>query len=283
MLRNIKVCAGIGDNIWLLMKLVNSGERFNFELPNGRPQRGKQIFDLMPQVAASARYVSGLSYKLLAARNIQNQTKQWRHVRPQSFYLSCNSHLEHGHRLEKFFPDLPTSFRLDYDTTDQLAPVIDALPPGAQYIGIYGSAYSTQRAWGFWDEHKWFDLIQRVHELDRGYVFVIIGAEWDIDLGRNLVRLLEQHGIPFVNTIGQPLGFVVEVMRRLKYFFSFPSGLGILATTVSCPVTMFYPPHLAPMINAWASPEDIASGQYKGCLFCEPAKIFRWAVNNQKL
>lgn len=58
-MRVIKVCPGIGDNIWLLMKLVNAGERFIFHLPNGKPQRGKQIFDLFPQVAAAAEYVAG--------------------------------------------------------------------------------------------------------------------------------------------------------------------------------------------------------------------------------
>lgn len=282
-MRKIKVCAGIGDNIWLLMKLINSGEKFDFQLPDGKPQRGKQIFDLLPQVANSAEYVPGLSYRTLKANNIQNRKKNWKQITEEDFYLTCNEHLETGHRLELFLPDLPISFKLDYDTADSIERIQEQFPGTKEYIGIYGSAYSTTRAWGFWDEKKWFDLIRMVHARNPDYVFVIIGAEWDIDLGRNLVELLRLHDIPHINTIGQSLGDVVEIMKRLKYFFSFPSGLGIMAPTVSCQVTMFYPPHLVKMINAWASPEDIETGAYKGCLFCEPEAIFKWTVENRKL
>lgn len=280
-MRTIKVCAGIGDNIWLLMKLLNSGERFHFQLPNGQPQRGKQIFDLLPQVAASASYVPGLSYKKLAQFNVQNVHKTWRRIQAREFYLTCNEHLEHGHRLEDFLPDLPLSFRIPWQTHEAAAEFVSSLPTKA--IGIYGSAYSTQRAWGFWDEHKWLELIQLVHRHDPEYTFVIIGASWDLDLGRNLVALLEHHRIPHLNTIGRNLAEVVEILKRLHYFYSFPSGLGILATTVGCPVTMFYPPHLEPMILAWPSLEDVESGNYKGTLFCEPREIFDWTVKYRKI
>lgn len=282
-MRNIKVCAGIGDNIWLLQKLINTGETFDFQLPDGIPQRGKQIFDLLPQVANSATYVPGLSYATLAAKNIQAECRYWHQIKEQDFYLSCNWWLEHGHRLENFFPDIQTSFRIPWQTEKYSLNVERNFPSRNGYIGIYGSSYSTTRAWGFWDEHKWFDLIARIYHHNPTYVYVIIGAEWDLDLGRKLVQLLQENRIPYINTIGEPLGAVIEIMKRLHYLFSFPSGMGILAPTVGCAGVMFYPDHLKAMVNAWAAPEDIASGLYKGCMFCEPAEIFEWATTNQKV
>lgn len=282
-MRSIKVCAGIGDNIWLLMKLINAGEQFDFFLPDGKPQRGKQIFDLLPEVAASATYAPGLSYKVLTEHNIQKRKPFWNGINDRSFYLQCNDHLEQGKRIETFLPDLPTRFKIDW-FTDAVRPNVKInFPATKKYIGIYGSSYSTSRAWGFWNEHEWLELIRKIHRHEPEYVFVIIGAAWDLDLGRNLVKLLEHERIPFINTIGEPLGTVVEIMKRLTYFFSFPSGLGILAPTVNCPVTMFYPKHLEPMMNAWASPEDIQSGAYKGCQFCRPEAIFNWVIEHNKI
>lgn len=279
--RQISVCSGIGDNIWLLQKLINAGEQFDFLLSDSPPQRGKQIFDLLSQVSHSATYVPGLSYRKLLASNVHSRVSFWRDIYQTEFYLSCNEHLEHGYRIEDFFPDLKTSFLIDWDTADYVENVLMNFPRRKKYIGLYGSAYSTVRAWGFWNEYKWFELARMIHKRDPEYVFVIIGAFWDLDLGRNLVQLLAEAGIPFINTIGEPLGAVIEIMKQLTYFFSFPSGLGILAPTVKCKVTMFYPPHLINMLNAWASPEAIETGTYKGCLFCEPEPIFKWVTDKK--
>lgn len=288
MSRTIVVQPGIGDNIWLLQKLINSGEQFHFHLPDGKPQRGKQIFDLLPQVSLSAQYRSGLSYKIIESHNIQRMTNEWKRVKQNYFHLSCNGWLEQGKRLEGFFADLPITYRLAWNTVDYMKDVQFRLTnfhgePFADYIGIYGSAYSTQRAWGFWDEKEWFTLIKLLHIHNPNSLFVIIGAIWDTDLGQNLIKLLDAAGIPYHNTIGEPLGYVIEVMKRLKYFFSFPSGLGILAPTVKCPVTMFYPPHLEKLMRTWGSPEDIETGLLHETLFCSPAETFRWVLENKKI
>lgn len=284
-MRTIKVCPGIGDNIWLLQKLVNAGEKFNFQLPDGKPQRGKQIFDLLPSVASNCEYAK-IKTNMVESNNIQNRHKNWRDIKAKDFYLSANKHLEVGRRIENYLPDLPTSYRIDWDTeqyTIQVANWLYLWKSSKQFIGLYGSSYSTSRAWGFWDEYKWLELAKMVFKHNPDSVFVVIGADWDLDLGFNLIKLLEAEGLPFLKLIGEELGLVIEIMKRLKYFFAFPSGLGILAPTVGCPVTMFYPKHLNLMMNAWAAPEDIETGRYKGCQFCEPEAIFNWAVENKKI
>ncbi|MGN6436854.1 MAG: hypothetical protein ACTHMM_09990 [Agriterribacter sp.] len=145
-----------------------------------------------------------------------------------------------------------------------------------KYIGIYSSAYSSQRSWGFWNEKGWFEFIKLFHKENPELVFVIIGASFDIDLTGSLMNLLKEAGIPYVDTVGQPLSVVIEILKRLSYFVGFPSGLSILNETLGKDTFMFYPEHLRLMINAWAEPSRIESGEYKGALFCSPYKAFLW-------
>lgn len=271
MSKTIRVPAGIGDSVWLFMKLINTGERFKFYLPAGQPQRGKQVFDLLPQLVESCQYVPHLGYNQIKARNAATRYVEWNKIIKSDIFLSANEWLEAGRRIENFLPDLKTSFTLDYATGFMDSKRANDLLPAGPYIGIYGTSYSTQRAWGFWDEHGWLELIEK---FPPGYTFVIIGASWDMDLGDNLIKLLQQRGIPHVNTIGEPLSVVIEVLKRLDYFIGFPSGLSILNETLQKDTFMFYPPHLLPMINAWADPARIESGAYRGYLFCSPQQAF---------
>jgi ADP-heptose:LPS heptosyltransferase len=268
----IQLPAGIGDAIWVLQKLVHTKQKFHFQLPGGQPQRGKQVFDLLPQLTESCSYVEKLGYK-----HIKHVAKtKWEQVNGLAA-LSANEHLERGIRIEKYLPDLPTSYTLDYKTSQENKVVAQELVDNGRFIGIYGSSYSMERSWNGWKEDKWFEFIKL---FPKGYTFVIIGAKWDIDLGGELIKLLEKENIPFVNTIGQPLGVVIEVLKRLEMFIGFPSGLSILNETLAKRTLMFYPPHLNKMINAWPDPERIRSGEYKGCQFCEPVKIFEWIKTN---
>lgn len=290
--RKIIVPAGIGDSIWLLQKLMHAGEKFDFVLPGGNPRRGHQIFDLLPQVANSATYDDGVVYegKKLTTKKIRSENiilqpnrQTWDSIIEPQFCLSANEWLEAGKRIEGFLPDLPTSYKLPWQTTDddvKKSVELIGTTADSSLIGLYGSSYSTSRAWGFWDENKWAELADRIIAIKPDAVFVVIGADWDLDLGTNLIKLLEERKYPYVKVIGETLGTVVEIMKRLKYFFSFPSGLGILAATLEAPVTMFYPPHLSLMMDAWADPVLIANGHYKGCQFCEPEQIMEWVIEN---
>jgi hypothetical protein len=284
-MRTITVPAGIGDFIWLAMKLINTGEKFKIRLPDGSPQRGHQILQLLPQLVESHEYTPRLSYRKLADNNIQNTKKNWDEIGEKEFYLSANSHLESGYRLEEFLPDLLISYRLKYDTkAEDKIYAKTLLPDGPKYIAIYTSAYGTTRNWGFWDENQWLILIMLIWEKRQDVSFVIIGAEWDVDLSSKLMALIKQSGIPFVNTVGRPLSTVIEIMKRLTYGFYFPSGLPILNETLGgAGSVMFYPPFLKPMINSWAEPERIKNGTIKECLFCKPKQIFDWCTQNGKI
>lgn len=280
--RVIKVPAGAGDSVWLMQKLINVSEKFNFYLPDGHPRRGKQIFDLLPQVAVSATYIPGLSYRILAANNIQIEFREWKQVKAASFHLSCNDWLERGHRLEGFFPDLPLSFKLPWVISPAVqTEALNDFPLDAAYIGIYGSSYSTARAWkefGAWGMAEWFALISLIHKERPNAKFVIIGASWDLDFAGELQAALIAAGIPYINTVGKELAYVMEVMKILSYAFYFPSGLPILSETIvgASDCLMFYGSNLTKMMGSWCNPERRADHRFKECLFCSPEGVHDW-------
>lgn len=286
-MRTIKVCSGIGDNIWLLMKLVNAGEKFNFILPDGQPQRGKQIFDIMPSVAESCLYSNKVTYSKTLPRiykgrvNVYQDAKHYnifKDIKEQSFSLSCNEHLESGKRIESFIPDLPTTFKLNYDTSNFKAPGFEH-----NKIGVYCSSHKSSKNWGTWTEVEWFKLVKLISEYNPDYTFVIIGAEWDVDMADKVKFLMIQNNIKFIWTVGQNLGTVVEILKQLKYFIGFPSGLSILNETLEKDGLMFYAKQIQKIINTWANPVRIANGNIKECLFCNPEEIFSWLIQNNKI
>jgi hypothetical protein len=258
------------------MKLGSSKERFNIQMHNGLPQRGRQVVDLLPQYFASCEYVPGLPYSVVGPRNIQRTKKHWSQITEQDFFLSANEFLEAGNRIENFLPDLPTSYSLPFQTAEWEEVVKSDFPRGP-YIGIYASAYSTARNWGFWTEQGWLELIKMLRGLIPEATFVQIGAEWDAELALNLRNLLQANHISYISTIGKPLGYVIEMMKRLSYGFYFPSGLGILCGLLHRPGVMFYPEKSLPKLpRTWCDPELIDSGTFKECFFCTPKQIFDW-------
>src|SRR6478736_6150390 len=128
----LKVCPGIGDNIWLFMKLINSGMKFDFRIQDGIPRRSLPIFDMLPQLVRSAEYleIKG-GYKAIKKGNIARSLVHFTSLTIGEHFLSCNEHLENGNRIESFLPDLATSYRLEYD----LGGATSGLQPFKKYIG----------------------------------------------------------------------------------------------------------------------------------------------------
>lgn len=278
-MRTLITCPGIGDTIWLMMKLANTSERFRIRMSEALPQRGHQLANILPSVIASHEYRGIIPYKDVNRNNIQTKKNKWKQITEESFYLSANDWLERGNRIEGWLEDLPVSFKLDYHTSEQDRIVAKTLlQNGRIYIGLYTSAYSNSRNWNFWDAKGWMALVKLLHGGNKELVFVVIGAEYDVDQSSQLMDMMKEAGIEYVNTVGQPLTVVIEIMRRLSYAFYFPSGLAMLSETCGgSDATMFYPRHKLPkMPGTWADPERLQSNAFKECFFCEPEQIYNW-------
>ncbi len=113
--------------------------------------------------------------------------------------------------------------------------------------------------------------------------FVIVGAPYDAGITEGLCNEMRRDRISFVNTTGQPLGVVIEMLKRFSYFIGFPSGLSIINETLAKDGVMFYQQKDKGIINGWADKQRINNGNIKECLFCEPDQIFDWIKNEYQL
>ena len=101
-MKTFKVCTGIGDNIWLFQKLLNTEEKFKFLIPKNEPQRGKQVFDLLPQVG-TAEYAN-VSNNDAIEKTVSVNTNFAAIPPDRDYFLSFNKQLEDGLRIENIFP-----------------------------------------------------------------------------------------------------------------------------------------------------------------------------------
>jgi ADP-heptose:LPS heptosyltransferase len=279
--RKITTHPGLGDFIWIAQKLINQGEKFHILMPEGQPQRGHQLAELLPGLIESHEYGQKLNYRKIKEGNIQNKKKNWAQIKEKEFFLSANEHLEAGLRIEEFLPDLPTTYQIEYSINPEATlTAADLLADGSRrYIGIYTSAYSNSRNAGGWGIEDWFKLIRLMYSRSKDITFVIVGAPYDVGIVEPLTEQLQQFGVPFINTTGQPLPVVIELLKGFSYFIGFPSGLSIINETLGKDGVMFYMQKDQGIINTWADPKRISQGDIKECLFCEPAAIFDWIKN----
>lgn len=280
-LRTITAPPGLGDFIWLAQKLVHTDEKFHIVMSEGMPQRGHQLLQILPDLIESHEYAPNLPYSRLKKENIQNKKRNWGQIKEREFFLSANDHLENGIRIEEFLPDLPASYKLDYATSEQHTAIAEKIlfDPKKRYVGLYTSAYSNSRNAGGWVMLDWFKLTRLMHGKNKDICFVIIGAPYDVGITETLTEEMRAARIQFINTTGQPLPVVIELLKRLSYFIGFPSGLSIINETLGKDGVMFYNQKDKGIINTWADPGRIRAGNIKECLFCEPAVIFDWIKN----
>lgn len=292
MSKRITTCAGIGDWIWILQKLVNQPDPHHWILPGGQPRRAHQLAPLLPSVISSVSWNDALGYRAIKTYGYKGL---WKHT-PDEFYLQANTWLEAGKRIEDWLPDLKTSYRIEWETSEEDAEAARWLLRctwvdfgnieqeyynDRKFIAIYTSAYQKDARWKGWEAKEWLEFIKL---FPKGYKFVIIGASWDIGIPEQLMPMLTLNSIPYVNTVGQPLGIVIEVLKRCEAFIGFPSGLSILNETLGAGKTlMFFPPHLQAMHNTFAEPSRIEDGSFKACQWCAPEKMYNWIKENWKV
>lgn len=274
-MRKITTCSGIGDLIFLAQKLINQPEKFDWIFPASEPRRAFQVQEVLPQLINSVDHQEKLTYRNIESRQYNGL---WSKA-PQNLTLAANSWVDSGKRIEGFLPDLETSFLLPFVTNPHDKEAAETVLKGDRWIGIYTSAYSMARQWGNWYKEEWLKLIKLLKESDTSYKFVFFGASYDIGISDEIMEAMPAGS--FIKMYDQSLSVVIEVMRRLEMFISFPSGLPIMHEAAGGKRTvMFFPVNLKKQIGSWADPERIKSGNYKGCQFCPPEQIFEWIKLN---
>ena len=286
---HFRVPPGIGDISWVYSKLVNLGQPLIMEVARSNRPRSLPYLELLPHVrhAASCRdsVASVLSAPDLSDWTVERLTRE---AADRPVTIQLNHWLESGKRIEGYIPDLP----VDHHYAMYLRPADVALAESLlgswkRWVVFYCANQNTVRRWRGWQASQWAELallFMGHYDLDG---VVLVGAKWDRPMGQSVLNAVFTRGggrVPTLDLVGRlPLSGTLHVIRRALYTVAFPSGIPILAAVMRRPALMFYPRHLKPMQNAWADPEMVESGDYKGCQFCPPQKAFDWIHDDYEL
>src|SRR6188768_2737575 len=120
-MRTITTAQGIGDFIWLAQKLINQDEKFDWVIPcndfNADVQ--KRVFQLQKLLPS---LINSMTHKKMKfRRDIEpiSYRGKWADLKNRDVFLEANSCLEAGKRIETFLPDLPTSFIIPFQTSEE--------------------------------------------------------------------------------------------------------------------------------------------------------------------
>jgi ADP-heptose:LPS heptosyltransferase len=281
---NFNVPAGIGDISWIYSKIKHINEDISLHISEDNPKRSLDYVKLLPKIK-EARYDEGNFHNIVdnsppASTSLYKITAKAK-IRKLNF--ACNRHLESGQRLETYIPELPTDFHYEINTTEEdKIFASETLKNTKHPIGIYTSSHHNISVWDGWRVNSWKEFIETLHWKYNFLTFVFLGAEYDKPFVEDLTGQIQF--IPHINICGYTtIGQTIEIIRLLKYFISYPSGLPILSNVVKTPVYMFYPKHLEKVIYTWPDPETIQNKTYKGSFFTTPREVIKFIVEEYKL
>jgi len=196
------------------------------------------------------------------------------------YFLSINNWLEDGGKVADWIPGETTyHYEMLTEVNAQAAESFLHEISGWPLIGVYCSAYGNARHWGFWTYKEWREFLEKVVavlSVNHSAQFIFLGAEYDLQIAEFLHEWMAASGISSYLTLGSfHIGTTIEIIRRLDYLFSFPSGLGFLADVVDTPNLMWFPQHLKPMMGTFCDPENYEARQSFHTLFATPETAFQ--------
>jgi hypothetical protein len=274
---NLVVPAGIGDVSWILSKIVNVKDDFDFNIQvcDGWPHRTVPFLKMFPWIREVA--YSADSYPDIVDFQSRHKLTTWERVANCGFgriLLAPNPHLEQGRRLEDWLPDLPTDFHYVIPTgfesevkADKILKDVDT-----KYVyGISAASYRGSEAWKTWGHEEWSRFLTRWLSIKPSVKFIFMGGFWD-DLTHSIYEEFEVNSIDAVGKTD--FGAAVEIHKRIKGYVGFSSGLGIIRTVLGLKTFMLWPDHQIELSTSWAPPEMLEDQTYMASLWRDPDEVF---------
>ena len=308
----VAIPPGIGDIYWSALKLegirtLHPGEDIHAVVQANPIPRHAEFLRMLPTVASFSeeeyvpyRFVGpdgATSYP--ASRRVPLPGPEWRAEQVPSgqgvlgfdYFLWANKHLEDGHRIEDWLPEIP----LDWQTPI-LIPKASVHRAG-QLAASFGDrgffCIYTSALWGNtcgmqngnWAAHHWMEVVRAMWDWYHAPT-VLLGAEWD----RDYADMLDRWGCPYLyNLVGRTaLAETLALLLLSSGFVGYASGLPILSTHLRVPTVMLWPDSSTPtrygvwhkkgMQTAWVNPETLARGRYLPVEFQDatPERICAW-------
>ena len=252
------VPAGVGDNLWIMSKFwsVCEQRQTTFWLADKEQRRSGDIFRMM-----------GLRYGYMP-----DLSTDWVWSRPGMppipdtgaiLSIQPNRHLEHGHRLEKWYPDLPIKNPVSL-FKEELPPLFKQESGATKYVVAFMCHQQYMEDGGNLLPGVWARILRQI-EKDVGPV-VLIGAGKDCEFIRKVCQFFAPSLDPFLD---QPLDIIASVMQGSQMCIGAHAGPLILSTFMQIPTVHFYPRWLHPMPGSWEMEDAIWHA-----VFLDEAELF---------
>jgi hypothetical protein len=258
---------GIGDCSWVYSKIAALAETRGIAVRVGASglARSLSFVQLLPHVDCL-----GWGPQFSESSKFVDFHTDLASLEPGEYSLFANPWLEDGHRLLDAWPKQETRYHYRIDTTPAMVARAKQIVGNAQrpVIGFYCSSGRRDDRWqNIWSTGDWLQLLQGAAKLVPGATFVAVSALYDTRTA-SVARILRDRGYHVRECIGPHIGVTIEVMRRLEYFFAYPSGLGILGDVIDTPTLMFYWPGFHDrFIDTYADPKNVENGRHLNLLF----------------
>lgn len=256
---------GIGDTGWIYSKVeaLAVKRRTTFLPCYDNPQRSLPYLQLLPNIYTDG--YANVPYRV-AGKQLLSTLTDLSTLADGTYNVSLNAHLEAGCRLEAAFPTQSTNlhYAMNLPAAGDAENQLDAV--AGLRIGFYCSSNRHRGGLGFWDAEQWVTFLEGVKEAVGACTFVSVGAAYDdrtVDVGLRLAA----RGHKVLANIGQEIGHSLNLMKRMHYFFAFPSGLGIVADVMNLPGMMWFWGNLpkyrrmSGIFTSWADPKNLESGR----------------------
>jgi len=273
----IGVPSGIGDISWVYSKLSTVG-KLEYQIADGWPYRAVDYMKLLPQVE-SVRYGEFEFQDIVAFQCVQERTLgeplTWEALQRSGasrVLLQPNHHLERGHPLARWLPDLPTDYHypihIPVHCEAEASMLLGGVVDPARAVGITCASYRGSVAWKTWGLEEWVELCGYL--TTGGWTPVFLGAVWD-----DLTAAVSEAVPGGVDLVGRTsFGTACAVHQKLAFFIGFSSGLGIIRSVLGLPTYMLWPVHQQALSTSWADPEDLKSLRYLATGYLSPRAVY---------
>lgn len=254
-LLRVAVPAGIGDSLWALTKIPSMLAAYNAPrakvcLCGGPPYRAKDFverFDFIESAdcsdyscVESTITTPGGAYAWAPSQPNWHGTFDW--------MLQANSHLERGRRLESWFREFETDFKIGdrfWFTAHELKLARRLEADLGSYCVFYFGPETGNTTYGhnrgpLWVPGDWVALAAHCRQL--GLRIVVVGADYDRSY---FERWIVPAGFgECVDAIGRwPIGETFAVIQRSRFVVAYQSGIGIFCPYLEVPAAVFWRPY----------------------------------------
>jgi hypothetical protein len=273
------VPSGIGDISWIYSKICNLAKtrKIGIEICDDKPRRSAPFVERLPSVHCLG-YAVGVSYSNIMSEALPTDTDLSKLADGQ-YVINLNRHLESGKHLKDAFPAQDTEYHYRIPDPPAEARLNRFKGHDRLKIGFYCSSVNHRPELSFWTPEQWVQFLEMVRAAYPSALFVGIGAPYD-DKTREVCDLLGERGFPLMRWLSQDIAVTIAVIRGLDFFFSFPSGLGILADVVNTPCQMWFWSNVpgweshAGLPGKYADPEHVKSGFHYTAPYEDPGTSF---------